>query len=150
RLLPVLPNARKCERRAVLHGDGVGPFRLLPLDRFPFEEAVDRHDAAALAVGVAERWQIAHALPLGVDRLALGISAPVRNEPPAQRVERHLSCLAIAANDQQILARRAVPPRRIVVHAAVARVHAIDDGIAQRAAALDDPPTHRTAYSRRL
>src|SRR5262249_11157580 len=104
---------------------------------------------AALAIGVAESRQIAHVLPLGVDRLApaLGIGTPVRNEPPAQRVERYLPRLAIAANDQQILARRAVPPRRIVVHAAVARIHAIDDGIAQRAAALDDPPTHGVGYS---
>ena len=30
------------------------------------------------------------------------------------------------------------------MHAAVAHVHAIDDGIATRSAALDDPPTHET------
>jgi hypothetical protein len=30
------------------------------------------------------------------------------------------------------------------VQAAVAHVHAIDDGIAKRSAALDDPPTHGT------
>jgi hypothetical protein len=28
------------------------------------------------------------------------------------------------------------------VHAAVAHVHAIDDGISKRSAALDDPPAH--------
>jgi hypothetical protein len=30
------------------------------------------------------------------------------------------------------------------VQAGVAHVHAIDDGIAKRSAALDDPPTHGT------
>jgi hypothetical protein len=32
------------------------------------------------------------------------------------------------------------------VQAAVAQVHAIDDGIAKRSAALDDPSTHEGAY----
>jgi len=50
----------------------------------------------------------------------------------------------IAADDQQLLARSGVPARRIIVQAAVAHVHAIDDGIAKRSAALDDPPTHGT------
>jgi hypothetical protein len=40
RLLPVLPNPRNAERRAVLHGDRVGLLRLLRLDRLPLEEAV--------------------------------------------------------------------------------------------------------------
>ena len=31
-------------------------------------------------------------------------------------------------------------PRRIVVHAAIAHVHAFDDGKPYRCAALDDPP----------
>jgi hypothetical protein len=47
-----------------------------------------------------------------------------------------LSGLVIAANDEQLLTRRAIPPRRIIVHAAVAHVHAIDDGIPKRSAAL--------------
>ena len=41
-----------------------------------------------------------------------------------------------------VLAGCSVPPGRIIVHAAVAHVHAIDDGITKRSAALDDPPTH--------
>ena len=61
-----------------------------------------------------------------------------------ERVQRYLTGPMIAADDQQFLTRRCVPPRRIVVHAAVAHVHAIDDGIATRSAALDDPPTHGT------
>jgi hypothetical protein len=32
---------------------------------------------------------------------------------------------------------------RIIVHATVARVHAIDDGILKRSAVLDDSPAHR-------
>ena len=52
----------------------------------------------------------------------------------------------IATDDQQLLAGRSVPPWRIVVHAAIAHVHAIDDGIAKRPAALDDPPTHEGVY----
>ena len=52
----------------------------------------------------------------------------------------------IAADNQQLLAGRGVPPWRIVVHAAIAHVHAIDDGIAKRPAALDDPPTHEGVY----
>ena len=50
----------------------------------------------------------------------------------------------IAADDQQLLAGGRVPPRRIIVQAGVAHVHAIDDGIAKRSAALYDPPTHGT------
>jgi hypothetical protein len=150
RLFPVLPNPGKPERRAVLHGDRVGLLRLLALDRLPFEEPVHRHDAAAHSVGTPERGQIPHALALGVDRLsaALGITAPIRDQAPPQRIERYLAGPVIAADDQQVLARRAVPPRRIVVHAAVAHVHAIDDGIAKRSAALDDPPAHGAGYSR--
>src|SRR5215813_5310075 len=151
RLFPVLPNPGKPERRAVLHGDRVGLLRLLALDRLPFEEPVHRHDAATHSIGIAERGQIPHALALGVDRLAaaLRITAPIRNQTPPQRIERYLAGPVIAADDQQVLARRAVPPRRIVVHAAIAHVHAIDDGIAKRPAALDDPPTHGEGYSYR-
>src|SRR5262249_35032092 len=124
---------------------------LLALDRLPFEEPVHRHDAATHSIGIAERGQIPHALALGVDRLAaaLRITAPIRNQTPPQRIERYLAGPVIAADDQQVLARRRVPPRRIVVHAAIDYVHAIDDGIAKRSAALDDPPTHGGGYSYR-
>jgi hypothetical protein len=67
---------------------------------------------------------------------------PLWNESPAQWVERHFASVVIAADYQQILARRGVPTRRIVMDAAVARVQALDDGEAHRSAALDDPPTH--------
>src|SRR5262249_47660727 len=102
------------------------------------------HDAAAPAVGIAERRQVAHGLAPGVDRpaAACGIPASMRNEAPAQRLQGDLTGPVIAADHEQVLARRAVPPRPIVVHAAVTRVHAIDDGIPKRSAALDDPPAH--------
>ena len=48
----------------------------------------------------------------------------------------------IAPDDQKFLAGRAIPPGRIIVHAAVAHVHAIDDGIPKWPAALDDSPAH--------
>ena len=78
-----------------------------------------------------------------IDRLAaaLGVIAPIRDQAPPQRIERYFTGGMIAPDHQQILARRAVPTRRIVVQA-LAHAHAINDGIAKRPAALDDPPTH--------
>ena len=40
----------------------------------------------------------------------------------------------IAPDDQEFLAGRSIPPRRIVVRAALAHVHAVDDGIPKRSA----------------
>src|SRR5215468_3075441 len=59
-----------------------------------------------------------------------------------------LACLSrrpgrmIPPDDQQLLARRGVPAWRIVVHAAVANIKTIYDGIPKRSAALDDSPAH--------
>jgi hypothetical protein len=44
-LFPVLPQPSDAERRALLHRNGIRPPSLLTLDRFPLEEAIDRHDA---------------------------------------------------------------------------------------------------------
>src|SRR5262249_1431497 len=143
-LFPVLPNAGDPEWRAVFHCDGVGLLRLLPFDRFPFKETVHRHDAAALAVRIAKRRQIPHSLVLCVDRLAATrrVLTPIRDQTPAKRIERDFAGLMIAADDRQLFAWRSVPSWRIIVHATIAHVHAIDDGITKRSAALDDPPTH--------
>ena len=86
----------------------------------------------------------APSLALGVDCVAcaLRVAAPIRNKAPAQGVEGHFAGLTIAADHQQVLARRPVPPRRIIVDAAVAHVHAFNDRIAKRRAALDDSPAH--------
>jgi hypothetical protein len=48
----------------------------------------------------------------------------------------------IAPDDQQILARGGIPAGRVIVHAAVANIHAIDDGITKWSAALDNSPAH--------
>ena len=95
-------------------------------------------------IGVAEGRQRAYGLTLGVDRLARAfrIRAEVRDETPAQRVERDLAGLMIAPNHQQVFARRTVSPRRIVVHAAVTHIHAGDNAVTQWPAALDDPSAH--------
>ena len=132
------------ERGASLHGDRVGLLRLLALDRLPLEKAVDRHDAAALAVGLAEGRQVARRLALGVDRFAsaLRIVAPVGDQSPTQRFERDLAIAVVSPDHQQLLAGRRIPSRRIIVHAAVAHVQAIDDGIAQRSAALNHSSAH--------
>src|SRR6516165_7856475 len=145
RLLPVLPNSGDAERRAVLHSDSVWLLCPLALDRFPLEEAVHRHDAAAPAVGIPKRRQVMHSLIFGVDRLSTTrwVLAPIRDQAPAQWVERYLAGLMIAADHQQFLARRAIPPGWIIVHATVAHVHAINDDIPKWPAALDNSPAHR-------
>jgi len=55
---------------------------------------------------------------------------------------RHLAGLKIAPDHQQVLARRTIPAGRIIVQAAVAHIHAIDNGIPYRCAALDHSPAH--------
>jgi hypothetical protein len=70
------------------------------------------------------------------------VFAPIGNEAPAQGVQRDLSGFVIAPDDQQLLAWRGVPAGRIIVDAAVPHVHAIDDGITNWPATLDDPSTH--------
>src|SRR5262249_14453336 len=98
----------------------------------------------ACTVRITKRRQVSHSLAFGVDRLTATclVIAPVRDQAPTQRVERHISSLVIAADDQQFLAGRGVPPPWLVVHTAIPHVDAIDAGIAQRPAALDDPPSH--------
>ena len=54
--------------------------------------------------------------------------------------------LAIAADYQELLTRCAVPARPVVVDARVAGVHALDEALAQRTAALDDSPAHGRKY----
>jgi hypothetical protein len=49
----------------------------------------------------------------------------------------------VATNDEQFLARRRVPARRLIGNATITHIHAIDEGIMKRPAALDDPPAHR-------
>src|SRR5262249_43846959 len=48
----------------------------------------------------------------------------------------------IPPDHQQVLAMGRIPARRVIVHAAVTRVYAIDDGITEWSAALDNSPAH--------
>jgi AcrR family transcriptional regulator len=131
------------ERAAVFHGDGIGLLEL-SFDCVPLIEAVDRENAAASAIGIAEHRQLVHRLTFGVDRFASAfrVLTPVGNETPTQRIERHLASLMIAPDHQQFLAWRAVPARRVVVNAAVADAHAFNNRKTYRGAALDDPSAH--------
>src|SRR5215471_924661 len=144
RLFPVLPNPTDAERFTGLHRNGIRLLGLLPLDRLPLEKAVHRHDAAPLAVGVSERREPVNGLALGVDWLAASgwVLAPIRNQAPAQWIEREFAGRMIPPDDQQLLARGGIPAWRIVVQAAVAHIKAIYDGIPKRSAALDDSPAH--------
>jgi hypothetical protein len=144
RVLPIFLCTGDTERCTIFHGDRIRLFCFLAFDCLPLEKAVDRHDATAPAVRVAKSWQVPHGLAFGIDGFAatLRVSTPIGDQAPTQWVERHISRLVIAADDQQFLAGRGVPPAWIIVHATVAYVHAIDDGIPKRSAALDYPPTH--------
>ena len=75
------------------------------------------------------RGQRAHGHALGVDRLASAFrgGAEVGNKAPTRRM-RQLARAVVAQDYQQLLVRRAVPTRRVVVAAALAHVQAIDDG----------------------
>ena len=79
-----------------------------------------------------------------VSHLALiGLRPPAASPHQYGRVptaagQRDCPGLVVAPDDQQLLAWRAVPARRIIVHAAVAHVQAVNDAVAQRSAALDN------------
>ena len=74
---PVLPKPCQTERRAILHGDRIG--LLAALGRLPFEEPVNRDDAAAQSVGVSKGRSGRARLGFRIDRLraAFRILAPV-------------------------------------------------------------------------
>ena len=95
----------------------------------------DRHVIAATpAVGVPEHRQPVRRFAFGIDRFApaVRILTPIRNQTPAQRIERDLAGLMIAPNDEEFLARCSIPARRIIVDAVVRHVDAFDDGITYR------------------
>jgi hypothetical protein len=105
---PVLPQPGQTEGRAILHGDGVRLLAARASDCPPLEEAINRHDAASLGIGVAERGQAAHAFSFGVDRPASTLRgcAPMWDQAPFEQVKRALACLVVLPNDEQLLARR--------------------------------------------
>jgi hypothetical protein len=95
--------------------DGIGLFHLRALDRHPFKEAVDRHDASALSIRLSEHGQPVHRLSLGIDRRRLGLFlAPVGDQPPLQEIERALACLRVLPDHPELLAWCTVVARRYV------------------------------------
>jgi hypothetical protein len=80
---------------------------------------------------------VTHCLAFGVDRLApaFRVLAPIGNEAPAQRVERHFAGLMIAPDHQQVLAealreqRVRRPASGIVTRRAETRLARNDRGI---------------------
>src|SRR5262249_31767123 len=101
-------------------------------------------NATPPTIGIPECWQGMHGLAFGIDRLAPAhrVLAPMGNETPAQRVERHLASLVIAPDYQQVLARRAVPSGRIIVHAGVTHGQGMGDGITEVSRGFDNSPAH--------
>jgi hypothetical protein len=95
----------------------------------PYTYALKQRAArwCAERVRVAKCRQVPHGLAFGLDRFAAArwVIAPIRDQAPTQRVERHISGPVIAADDQQFLAGRGVLSRWIVVHAALAYLRAI-------------------------
>ena len=71
-----------------------------------------------------------HCLALIGLRPPVRVLAPVWDKAPAQRVEGHYASFVIAPDYQQVLARRGIPPERIVMRTALADIHSFDDAIA--------------------
>src|SRR5262245_4991804 len=105
-----------------IHSLGAGSFQFSQRPPIPnglpsfIAIALYRDNATTPTIGIPECWQDVHGLAFGIDRLAPArrVLAPIGNEAPAQRVECHLASLMIAPDYQQVLARRAVPPGRII------------------------------------
>src|SRR5439155_21306174 len=124
--------------RAVVHGGAIRLLRRLLLDRSPFEETINRQNAPAAGVGVPKARQRLRGLGLRVSGLAptLRVSAPVRNQPPAQQIERALAGRVVLPDDEQLLAGRTVVAAGHVREPAVAHVVAIADREPQRTGGL--------------
>src|SRR3954451_6053210 len=137
-------------RRHSLASGCLGLLYLRAFDRHPLEEAVDRHDAPALAICLTEHRQPIDRLRLGVDwrRLRL-VLAPVRDEPPLKQVERALAGLCVLPDHPELLARRAIiagrhVAERIAGDSVIPRVESIDDFEPELIgrARLDNASTH--------
>jgi hypothetical protein len=89
---------------------------LSPLDRHPFEEAIDRKDASATRVGFAEQWQARDCLCCSVHRFAaaLRVLAPLQDQAQRNGSNETSPVSAIAPNDQQLLARCRVVSWRMI------------------------------------
>ena len=96
--------------RAVFHRHGVGLFCPRAFGRAPLEETIDGHDAAALGISRAEGRELRHGFGARVDRLAsaVGVPAAVRDQAPAQQIERALAGFVVLADHIKELARRGI------------------------------------------
>ena len=110
RMMPVLPQAGDSEGRAVFHRHGVGLFCPRAFGRAPLEETINGHDAAALCISRAEGRELRHGFGAGVDWLAaaVGISAAMRDQAPAQQIQRALAGFVVLADHIKELARRGI------------------------------------------
>jgi len=78
----------------------------------PLVKVINRHKAAA----TLERRPVLDPLGLGVDvrETNFDVLGPVRNKPPARRVQATLARSLIEANDRQLVGGCSVPTRREV------------------------------------
>ena len=138
-------NRRQGKGLACFHGDGIGLFRLLSLDRLPLEEVVHGHQTATPFVAVAERRQRGDGFGFGVDGLptATCILAPIGDQTPPEQIACGLAGLGVLPDDPMFLARRAVVARRRLDPAVAAVAHDRNEA-GQFAGLLSDASTHRS------
>src|SRR5690606_17679476 len=101
--LPIFPDAREREGLIAFHADGVG--LLVALGAFPLEKVVDRHEAPALAVRIAERGKRSDRLRLSIDGFtaAFRLLHPMGDKAPGEVVERALGGLRMLPDDEEAL-----------------------------------------------
>src|SRR6266849_653066 len=140
---PVLPQPCHAERRAVLHRDGVGLFRFA-LDRLPFEEAINRYDAAPALVSFSKHRLQVHGLGHRIDRAsaAFWILAPIGDKAPTKRLQRPLARLVVLSDYEKLLARCPVVPPWKVGEPTIAHIKTVDDREVHRASGLYDASAH--------
>ena len=99
--------------------------------RLPFVEAIDGKNTSALTIGFPKRGQAGDRFGFGIDRLSAApwISAPVRDQAPAQEIKRSLASFVVLPNDEKFLARRAIPASRIIRQTTVANIEPVDNRV---------------------
>jgi hypothetical protein len=119
-----------------------GSLARAPFDHPPLEKAIDRHDAAAPGVSPAKQGELRHGFGARVDRLApaVRVGAAVRDQAPAQKIERALARLVVFADHVKKLARRGVIGRRL--EPAVRHAKPVNEGIAKEVRSLNDTAAH--------
>jgi hypothetical protein len=82
-------------------------------------------------IGFPEAGQACDRFGFRIDRLsaALWVSAPVRDQAPAQEIKRSLASFVVLANDEKFLAGRAIPASWIIQQATIANIEPIDNRV---------------------